>query len=326
MTRFCYYIHDDTGKLYLHKIINSHSKLDSSYSKEYYVFHNLKRNQCYCFSRSKTGAISIPNDKLYEVNLLQGIGCVMPKKGIVGIEDLDGKIKEEITVSGVSSLNLKTQEKIEPPKHMVSSNTIEGSAVDERFYIHTLDSDGEKLYYVEENAEPPVNGFSIFYPAQRGTYIWFSKDMNHAQVFFSMRNVQQTKQYLMDQLPSPTSEIFISLFPEGFFVENPKKISPYVTPVQYDHINPQHYKNYSMEVIDMFERIYGTETTAAYCEMNALKYRMRMGMKPDQPVERDMDKEKWYLNKATELREKGKEEKIDLSALTFHPPTTPPAH
>ena len=70
----------------------------------------------------------------------------------------------------------------------------------------------------------------------------------------------------------------------------------------YDFINPDHYKKYSVEVIDMMIAIYGKEKTAAYCELNAFKYRMRMGEKPEQPIERDLEKEKWYINKANELK------------------------
>lgn len=73
---------------------------------------------------------------------------------------------------------------------------------------------------------------------------------------------------------------------------------------RYDYINPEHYKNYSKEVIDMMVDIYGPEATAMHCEMTAFKYRMRAGTKPDQPVERDFSKEKWYLDKAKELRTK----------------------
>jgi hypothetical protein len=72
----------------------------------------------------------------------------------------------------------------------------------------------------------------------------------------------------------------------------------------YDYINPQHYKNYSVEVIDMMERIWGTEATIIHCEMTAFKYRMRLGTKPEQPVERDLEKATWYENKAKELRQK----------------------
>lgn len=70
----------------------------------------------------------------------------------------------------------------------------------------------------------------------------------------------------------------------------------------YDFINPNHYKNYSVEVINMMVAIYGKEKVANYCELNAFKYRMRAGTKPDQPIERDLEKEKWYLAKANELR------------------------
>jgi len=69
-----------------------------------------------------------------------------------------------------------------------------------------------------------------------------------------------------------------------------------------DHINPNHYKNYSVEVIDMMVAIYGKERVADHCEITAFKYRQRMGTKPDQPIERDLKKEKWYLDKAKELR------------------------
>ena len=31
---------------------------------------------------------------------------------------------------------------------------------------------------------------------------------------------------------------------------------------------------------------------------------MRAGKKPDQPIERDYEKERWYLNKAKQLNEK----------------------
>jgi hypothetical protein len=71
----------------------------------------------------------------------------------------------------------------------------------------------------------------------------------------------------------------------------------------YDQINPQHYKNYSVEVIDMMIAIYGKEATALFCEMNAFKYRMRMGTKPDNSIEQDLKKERWYLTKAVEIRE-----------------------
>jgi Protein of unknwon function (DUF3310) len=74
------------------------------------------------------------------------------------------------------------------------------------------------------------------------------------------------------------------------------------TTEDYDHINPSHYKKFSVEVIDMMVAIWGKEITAMHCEMCAFKYRMRMGEKPDQPIERDIAKVNWYLAKAAELR------------------------
>lgn len=72
----------------------------------------------------------------------------------------------------------------------------------------------------------------------------------------------------------------------------------------YDYINPSHYTKYTFEAIDMMEKIYGSEWVAIYCELTIFKYRMRMGDKPNEPVDRDMKKVKWYEEKMKELREK----------------------
>ena len=66
-----------------------------------------------------------------------------------------------------------------------------------------------------------------------------------------------------------------------------------------DH--PQHYNNYEYEVIDMMRKIYGDEKTAIFCELNAFKYRMRMGTKPTSPINEDLKKEQWYLKKKKEI-------------------------
>lgn len=73
-----------------------------------------------------------------------------------------------------------------------------------------------------------------------------------------------------------------------------------------DH--PKHYNNYSFEVIDMMVRIYGKEKMADFCEINALKYRLRMGTKPGNSIEQDLKKEQWYLDKARELRSLDKQQ------------------
>jgi hypothetical protein len=71
----------------------------------------------------------------------------------------------------------------------------------------------------------------------------------------------------------------------------------------YDYVHPSHYKkNGDIETIDMMIRIWGEERVADYCEINAFKYRMRMGHKPNQTVAQEYKKAKWYEDKAKELR------------------------
>lgn len=73
----------------------------------------------------------------------------------------------------------------------------------------------------------------------------------------------------------------------------------------YEQVNhPSHYNNYTIECIEMMRRVWGDALTAQWCEMTAFKYRMRLGTKPDNSIEQDLAKEKWYLNKAKELRAK----------------------
>lgn len=66
--------------------------------------------------------------------------------------------------------------------------------------------------------------------------------------------------------------------------------------------HPDHYNRNGVEVIDMMVAIWGAEDVARWCEITAFKYRMRMGTKPGESIERDLAKEKWYLDKAKELR------------------------
>jgi hypothetical protein len=72
---------------------------------------------------------------------------------------------------------------------------------------------------------------------------------------------------------------------------------------EYENVNhPNHYNTFSKEVIDMMVDIWGIGKTISFCEMNAFKYKMRMGDKPNQPLEQDAKKAKWYLDKAKELK------------------------
>lgn len=69
----------------------------------------------------------------------------------------------------------------------------------------------------------------------------------------------------------------------------------------YDYINPEHYKQNNKEVWQMMVDIWGTEAFKLHCQMCAFKYRMRLGSKPDQPVEQDLKKAQWYEIKVKEL-------------------------
>lgn len=71
---------------------------------------------------------------------------------------------------------------------------------------------------------------------------------------------------------------------------------------EYENINPNHYKQGGKEVIEMMVDIWGSESVAKYCEMNAFKYRMRVGLKPNQPIQQEIDKALWYENKAKKLK------------------------
>ena len=66
--------------------------------------------------------------------------------------------------------------------------------------------------------------------------------------------------------------------------------------------SPKHYNRYAKETIDMMVDIFGVDKVIAFCEVNALKYRMRAGLKGDANV--DLQKEQWYLDKAEELKNK----------------------
>jgi hypothetical protein len=93
------------------------------------------------------------------------------------------------------------------------------------------------------------------------------------------------------------------VFEDGAYKEIPDTIPNTIG--NYEMVNhPSHYNNYEKEVIDMIESIWGTYLAAMWCEITAFKYRMRMGTKPGNSIEQDINKEGWYLNKAAELKSK----------------------
>lgn len=76
-----------------------------------------------------------------------------------------------------------------------------------------------------------------------------------------------------------------------------------------DEVNsPNHYNATSVEVWEMMLAIWGKEKFIAFCEMNAFKYRMRLGLKDAKSPLTDLDKAKWYEGKAADLRNENTEE------------------
>lgn len=123
-------------------------------------------------------------------------------------------------------------------------------------------------------------------------------------VYFDTTNPIVIKAILRDHAPKKDSTIEVDLSFEPTNAELKEEISQKTeTSTQYEYVNhPSHYNNYSMEVIDMMLKIWGPENAATFCEMNAYKYRMRLGLKPENPIDQDLKKEKWYLDKAKSIR------------------------
>lgn len=69
---------------------------------------------------------------------------------------------------------------------------------------------------------------------------------------------------------------------------------------EYEYVeHPSHYnREGKKECIVLMEEIFGKYWTGVFCVINAFKYRYRAGDKPDESTERDLEKAKWYLNRA----------------------------
>lgn len=70
----------------------------------------------------------------------------------------------------------------------------------------------------------------------------------------------------------------------------------------YEMVNhPSHYNRYSIEAVEMARRIWGDAAMKTAAEITAFFYRMRMGLKPENSVEQELEKEKFWLNYAKNL-------------------------
>lgn len=72
---------------------------------------------------------------------------------------------------------------------------------------------------------------------------------------------------------------------------------------KYDFINPVHYdEDDGRETYEHMIDKWGKEAVALWCEMTAFKYKRRMGKKPTEDMERELNKMEWYVKKAKEIR------------------------
>lgn len=72
--------------------------------------------------------------------------------------------------------------------------------------------------------------------------------------------------------------------------------------MEYDYINPSHYqKEGKKECIEYIRMVLGTKGAIFFCLGNAMKYIYRCGNKPNEDVERELQKIRWYEDKAEEI-------------------------
>lgn len=90
--------------------------------------------------------------------------------------------------------------------------------------------------------------------------------------------------------------------PNGVCTMSNNNLGVIVSTPKADKTDPSHYKNQSIEVWEMMIRIWGKEKFIAFCEMNAFKYRLRLGSKEGESIEDDIKKAQWYEQRANELR------------------------
>lgn len=72
----------------------------------------------------------------------------------------------------------------------------------------------------------------------------------------------------------------------------------------YEMVNhPSHYNRYSVEAVEMARRIWGDDALITAAEITAFFYRMRMGLKPENSVKQELEKEEFWLNYAKKIKE-----------------------
>lgn len=65
----------------------------------------------------------------------------------------------------------------------------------------------------------------------------------------------------------------------------------------YEYVNkPKHYDWFDIQAIDAIAKVLTHDELKGFLMGTALRYRLRMGTKPNEPIERDIKKAEWYEN------------------------------
>jgi len=90
----------------------------------------------------------------------------------------------------------------------------------------------------------------------------------------------------------------------GSDIKGELRITPEMVVIhqEYDMVNPNHYKQGDKETWEQMLEIWGKDAFIKHCEITAFKYIQRLGKKPNNSIEQDLEKARWYLNKAYDLK------------------------
>lgn len=247
----------------------------------------------------------------------------MTKK--IKVKTLEEKAKENLIKSAPANQEKTPVDYVIPDENetSVEPETIQAGKIStptvmsDMEYVKKLSADGVPIDYPYEPNLPEPHLF-INEENQEAREAVSSKDDTKDKLVKSKRIVKEIMNKKLSETPDNPNQTTPKVSFEQM-ISNAKNMNDRICKVynqdapdsdeknnnSYENVNhPNHYNNYDVEVIDMMERIWGPEKTAIFCELNAFKYRMRMGTKPTSPVSEDLDKETWYLEKFQELKAK----------------------
>lgn len=109
------------------------------------------------------------------------------------------------------------------------------------------------------------------------------------------------------KLKEENAQLMVDKYTMGFCKEDDKQalkeqMDNYIPQVEVDNVNhPKHYEG-KIECINAMQEVLGKDGTISFCIGNAFKYIWRCRKKHETPIE-DLEKCRWYINKALELLE-----------------------